>query len=263
MNNKEILTDSLVEIIAEEVLVSIKEDRELFGRRLWAEMIRATAPYERRFTKTMKEFFTEQKKRILANMKKEPKYWKKKNVKDILDFWLFGKREWDERLAKEGIEFLKELIEQEGIRVLQQLQHLTDNELLSIGFNVTNPNVRIFIENYAYSFASEVNNTTLSELRNSLTIGLTLGESMEEIRDRISQIFENATEYRAMMIARSETIRASNAAAEMSYVQSGVVEAKEWHTALDERTCSYCARLHGKIVDLKTNFVSMGDTIEP
>jgi len=48
------------------------------------------------------------------------------------------------------------------------------------------------------------------------------------------------------MIARTETIRASNFGAEEAYIQSGVVEGKEWLTAFDERTCTSCEEMGGK-----------------
>jgi SPP1 gp7 family putative phage head morphogenesis protein len=45
---------------------------------------------------------------------------------------------------------------------------------------------------------------------------------------------------RAMTIARTETIRASNQGALASYAASGVVEAKEWTTAEDDRVSEDC-----------------------
>ena len=61
------------------------------------------------------------------------------------------------------------------------------------------------------------------------------------------------------MIARTETIRASNFATVEAYRQSEVVEAKEWLAEMDERTCGYCQEMNGKVIDLDESYFEEGD----
>ncbi len=61
----------------------------------------------------------------------------------------------------------------------------------------------------------------------------------------------------AARVARTETIRAANAATEDSFRESKVVTGKQWFTALDERVDDECAALDGKIVDLDDDFIQL------
>jgi len=60
------------------------------------------------------------------------------------------------------------------------------------------------------------------------------------------------------MIARTETIRASNFGAEEAYRQSGVVKGKEWLTSFDKRTCPDCEDMDGKKAGLGKSFDTTG-----
>jgi SPP1 gp7 family putative phage head morphogenesis protein len=51
-------------------------------------------------------------------------------------------------------------------------------------------------------------------------------------------------------IVRTEITRASNKSQDEAYKQSGVVQSKEWYTALDERVSQECAALHGTKVSV-------------
>ena len=63
------------------------------------------------------------------------------------------------------------------------------------------------------------------------------------------------------MIARTETIRSSNAGAVEAYAQAGIIQ-KQWFTAEDARVCPFCAEMHGKIVGVRDNYFNRGDMME-
>jgi len=260
--NREYLTDELAGVIAASIIPEIrKQMREAMGHRLWSEMIHATAPLERKFTAVMRKYFREQMAVVRANMKKMPKAYRRK---DAVDFWSFGRREWDERLRKEGTAFMKEVTEREGPRIMQQLHHMVpdaEGRMAGVGFDVTNPNVSKYLDERSFKFAGGVNDTTFNDLRRELAEGMNAGEGMRELAARVSMLEENYAQYRSMMVARSETIRTANAAAEMSYVQSGVIEKKEWWAAGDERSCGHCMELHGQVVEVNTNFRNLGEEV--
>lgn len=73
---------------------------------------------------------------------------------------------------------------------------------------------------------------------------------------------------RAVRIARTETIAASNAGRYLSWIEAeaqgllGSTSVKRWITAIDERTCPICAPLNNKEVPYKTNF-STGELMPP
>jgi SPP1 gp7 family putative phage head morphogenesis protein len=66
----------------------------------------------------------------------------------------------------------------------------------------------------------------------------------EAIARNISNQFEEFTRTRSRTIARTEITRASNEAEIQAYKQSGVVQKKEWYTALDERVSEMCQAMH-------------------
>ena len=62
------------------------------------------------------------------------------------------------------------------------------------------------------------------------------------------------------MIARTETIRSSNAGAVASYANAGIEE-KQWYTAQDGLVCGFCAEMHGKVVGTSEVFWNIGDVM--
>ncbi len=261
MLNRAFLTPEFANIIADSILPTVKKQwKEAEGHRLWLEMIRSITPLEKKFMGVMSKYFDKQISVVLANMKRHPKAYQKKAA---FDFWMFGRKDWDAQLERRGRAFMKEVTQKEGPRVMSQLQHmLPDAEgLAGVAFNVTNPNVTKYLNERSFKFAKDVNKTTLDELRRELGTGMNAGESMKELMARVASLKDSYMKFRSNMIARSETIRTANAAAEMSYVQSGVIEKKEWWTSGDNRTCGHCNELHGKIVAVNTNFVETGDKV--
>ena len=111
-----------------------------------------------------------------------------------------------------------------------------------------------YFEIRTFRFATEVAKETNKKLRDHFAEGLQKGESIPQLKGRISSLFDDMAVYRAERIARTESILASNFATEEAYKESGVVEAKEWLTARDERTDDECAALDGKIVKLGGKF---------
>jgi SPP1 gp7 family putative phage head morphogenesis protein len=66
--------------------------------------------------------------------------------------------------------------------------------------------------------------------------------------------------WRIEAIVRSEITRASNKSQDEAYVQSRIVQYKEWYTAVDERVCPYCNDLNKKKIWLWKDFFKEGDT---
>jgi len=54
----------------------------------------------------------------------------------------------------------------------------------------------------------------------------------------------------------------ANEASILGWKETGVVEAQQWWTALDERVSDICSSLHGKKIPLGDNFFDKGDTLK-
>lgn len=152
------------------------------------------------------------------------------------------------------MDYLRTIVESEGI---VQIQDLVDTAV----FHMASKQVKRYLEKDGARFIAAVNDETSSRIRQTLSEGVDNGESIPKLRARIENVYEEATSYRAERIARTEVLRASNFATEEAYRQSGVVEAKEWLTAHDERVCPWCGPKDGEVIDLGSSFAEKGDTI--
>jgi len=80
-----------------------------------------------------------------------------------------------------------------------------------------------------------INETTRDALRGALIAGVEAGEGIPGIRERVQLVFAEGRRSRATLIARTETVGASNFGAFDGYRQTGVPE-KEWLGTPDGRS---------------------------
>jgi hypothetical protein len=109
-------------------------------------------------------------------------------------------------------------------------------------------------------FAKEVDRVTKEKMFDIIDAWNNAGLSAVEIAKNVSGAFQDFTQKRALTIARTEVTRASNEASIYARDRSGVVEWKEWYTALDERVCEECNAMHWKTIWLNKNFYNLWDT---
>lgn len=210
--------------------------------------LQSATTYEQKYKKTIQEHFSKQENVVLMRVQT-----------------MFSKR------VKSVDRFLPEfeLFTANTKRILTPLLTLLlkergDEALFfigsSVGMNMDNPRARKFIRESAGNLIKEIDETTKKRLRDELEEGIKEGAGIPELQKRVKKVFDNATDSRAEMIARTEVIKASNFASVESWRQSGVVEAKEWLTAGDERVDPLCLAMDGKVMILKDIFFKEGDT---
>lgn len=124
-------------------------------------------------------------------------------------------------------------------------------ELIGIKFELT-PEVIEKIDKKSMKFAEEVNATTKKKLKQELGEGIAEGEGVPELSERVSEVFKTRRKYEAERIARTEVVSASNAAELEAYIQSEIIEKKEWLAEPD--ACEICTALDGNVVGLKARF---------
>lgn len=188
----------------------------------------------------------------VQNKAKEP-------IKFDFSGWTYENEKWNKRLQKEGGDFIKKVYDKEGKRAWDGLARKIGG--LSGAFDVEIPFVTKFIEEYSYKFAKKVNEYTVEMLKGAMTAGLEEGLGMGKIAELVAGVFDMCTEQRALLIARTETIRASNGGAISAYMQSGVVEGKKWLLTDDDRTCPFCMEMDNESRKLNENFYDLGDEL--
>ena len=152
------------------------------------------------------------------------------------------------------MDFVRTVIEAEGI---QQIQSIVDQGI----FYMQTPEIQKYLKKEGVKFLISINEETAEQLRETLSDAIREQESINQIKDRVGKVYEDATGYRAERIARSEVLRATNFSTLQAYKQSKVVEKKEWLTAHDERTCPWCKPMDGKQLELNKDFFKEGDVV--
>jgi len=99
--------------------------------------------------------------------------------------------------------------------------------------------------------SAEVGEQTADLLAQALSDGYAAGESIDKIAKRVEDVFGFSDEVRALRIARTEIMAASNEGALQGYADSGVVEEVEFHAAIDERVCADCSDMDGDVETLE------------
>lgn len=129
-----------------------------------------------------------------------------------------------------------------------------------LSFDVHAPWVEQFIEQRAQQLAGHVTQTTYDAIRTQMSDAVGLGESIEDIADRIRAVFAQANDTRATTIARTEVISAYNGAAVQgaATLPSDVVAGQEWIATRDSRTREAHASADGQIVAVGQPFMVDG-----
>lgn len=123
-------------------------------------------------------------------------------------------------------------------------------------------NTREEIRDQILLFASSMLETDIDLLVAELAAGLEEGKSIAQIRRAIQDRMPDFTKNQAERITRTEVLKSSNLGAQDAFEQSGVVVAKQWLTAEDDRVDPLCASLNGKIVSLESQYFKKGDSVE-
>ncbi len=87
--------------------------------------------------------------------------------------------------------------------------------------------------------------------------------SGKPLKNLISRLQPWFGKLRAKRIAVTETTRAYAYGNLTAWQSSGLVSAKRWYTARDERVCPLCGPMHGQIVMLDQNFRIIEEALPP
>lgn len=109
-------------------------------------------------------------------------------------------------------------------------------------FDVENPWVQRFLQDYVMTFAEGVVGTSGQSVAGIIAEAQHMGWSIPQIRNELMTAFD-MSKNRATMIARTETIRSSNMASLALYKEMGLIRFY-WYAKKDDRTCDFCLDMH-------------------
>lgn len=199
------------------------------------------------FERALVKVFRDQEKEAIANIDKHAQ---------------IDTNKWNPHLQEIAFPFLKERIEQGGERGIARVRERGKalwKQPFEIAWDITNPKVQEFLQQYLFRFSFAVNSTTNRALQNTIATGLEGGETIRQLTERVQGVFDFAQRYRAERIARTESARAYSAGAEAGYIQTGLVEGKEW--IVSPGACEFCLEMQGKVVALGANYYEQGTNL--
>lgn len=205
------------------------------------------------FIKTMQAYYRRQTRELLAAVD-EYALLLKKTIGDFMSGW-FDMKKWEMLLAEKTEPFVRYTLMSGGEQTLRQLAVATQ-------FDPLNPHVIRAMEEHRAASALQIVDTDAKKIRKVIAEGIEEGEGIEGVKARVKQNGLSNENYRAAVIARTETIWAWNRGSVEGYMQSGIVRKKEWLSSLDERSCDFCSAMDGKIVDVEVEFFNKGDMFE-
>lgn len=232
-------------VLQKELLSNNGNLREIW-QKVWDQKINKTDNQERLMVLLMRREFSRQRDQVLKSMQ-EKSFGRTKSI----DFNFDLDKEKD-LFASVFSPLLQQIISEHGKDALA---------LLGRGKFDSGTVARDYAKDQGLKFAKEVNDTTRQSIKDQIAAGIENGESIPQIKNRVSDVFKEASDSRANMIARTEVSRASNFGTKEGYRQSGVVTYTEWFTAGDEGVCPWCEPMNGKKAYLDSNYFDKGDSL--
>lgn len=149
---------------------------------------------------------------------------------------------WDATVAKVAEPLMLKYAQQS---VKEAIAALPQPKLKLDLFDVVDRNLPNAVNDLTLKFAQSTNETTskeltdsIAELRDELEEGVTIGDVRTQMRNRVQSIFEDLSNERADLIARTEASRVRHDAQLTTVKESGVVKTKSWLPAAD--ACPIC-----------------------
>lgn len=242
---------SLSEPNADDEQKKAQEKRNQIGNAKVKAYTLKSLRYEKMILKKARKMFNSQKKDVLKWL--EDNFGKGKAVLERKD-WAESMVDWEEyntQFAGDLQAILQMIIDEVGTEAFLAL---VEGE-----FDAYTDAIQQYLRETAELNAMSINAETEKQIRATLAQGIRNNETVQQLQSRVSQVFGAASTNRAFTIAQTESALAENFADEQAWVQTGVVSAKEWFTAEDERVCGWCAEMDGKVIGLGDNFFNKGD----
>ncbi len=220
--------------------ISFISDPEV--KKMYAEMVNKRIDLKSEQLKEAADgFFEAQKARVIAKLQKNAKSLKRKfNVDSIFD-----KSQEDGIAIDMIVPYIRQYLKDAGLESLEMIEPQAQ-------FSDSTDRIKKFIKKRSEEFAESVNSTTLQGLEGTLSEGISAGEGIKQLSDRVEEVYTAASSYRSELIARTEATAANNEGILESYRQSSVVNGKEWIAY--ETSCEICLGMDGEIVPIEKSF---------
>ena len=258
------------------------ETKSLWPQRkavLWKAVDRTARSWEPAFARTARKEFEADKRSLLAAVTAGKQ--KALALKATVDWEQVG-AEWEQILSDAGDRWREAFIPQINGVINDQGEHLA----LTFGFEFDTRNMagEEWFQKYMLKFAQPINQTTSDGVHQLIALAMRDGWSVPTMQKHMTTLFQQYMKgdvppeemqwyedrlpaYRTEMIARTESMRASNAGSSELYREWGVTK-QEWLSTKDDRTRSYDngdefdhVEADGQIVGMDSPFDVSGESL--
>lgn len=205
---------------------------------------------ERDIAGVMLREFREQARDTRDLFNRSTKQLDEEEAEAIMQALALAQRGWETRLSKKIQPNMEQLIAEALRRTVDEI---------GIAFDIDDEEAKQFIRQYSFTFAQRVSETSANQVREVILDAKTKGLALNEVRSNLNNTFKSWSTVRSKMVARTETIRATNYGARFGYQQGGV-ETMEWLASSD--ACGYCQSLDGTRISTRGEFVPLGGEVE-
>lgn len=126
-------------------------------------------------------------------------------------------------------------------------------------FDPWSENILAWVRNRAADLITNVTETTKDLIRNVIAIGMDEGQSVSEVAKAIRERYESFSQRRSEVIARTETVSASNYGSMASAQQTGLNPMKVWVSSRDKRVRDTHEGVDGVMIPINEEFSVGGD----
>lgn len=222
---------------------NIKWSEEWMQKR-WIKKQETYSKYEKMLKEWLLKVFDKQEKFMIKELENS-NYWKSFQISNKA-----LKLKLDKKFYAVYQLFLKdtvnEIVENEGKRAMIELD--VDKEFRNTEY------IQKSIKLSLQKLAKEVDSVTDTNLLKAVWAAVDNWLSTSEVKEVLLDVFKDLKTTRLDKIIRTESIRYWTFAEQEAREQSWVVKYKQRWTALDERTCENCGKLHGKKIPLNGKF---------
>ena len=223
------------------------------------EFIKRLPRQQKKFSTQLISYFQQQEKEVLAKLKENgiPKGRGnrapgEKSVNNWINKILFDQKKNDDMIVGMAGEMYRDNIST-GAAAVARLLGIDPSNVLATPFVVD------FIQDRSFLMLS-VNKTTQDALRESLADGVAQGEDLGQIRDRITEVYDQAQDFRAETIARTEVGAAQNFGRTAEMENQGVKK-RVW-IAIFSNTRDAHAEADGQVVPIDEPFQVGGESLD-
>jgi len=193
----------------------------------------------------MSTYFSKQKKDVINKLPDHlnPQKFLKASLLESSE--LFNIDEWAAKLSEDGREYMMAVVAEAGQQIIEAIETGT--------FDPLTPNIRNVIGSRVREFSQDINVTTKKRLQRLLRDSIAAGDEIEVTANKIREMFNQFSKWRANLIARTETYYASNFGTQEAMRQAKV-QRKMWITSRDDRVRD-THQIDGQVVGVDEDFM--------